>query len=216
VAFFAGVRSLGIAVGTILAIGSAPVFAGLTSAVAGRHRPSRSWVGTTLLAVAGLLLLLRPDRGIAPSPGGILVALAAGLAFGSYTVLTKELLERGVRRLDVVAVPFLIGGILSVPVLVRVLGEGRAIVLLEPRVLAVLAWLVLGATAGGYLLFISGLGSVPAAVGATLVLAEPLTASLLGIGLFGERLGPVPLLGAAAVALALALTARRSEPGPAR
>jgi DME family drug/metabolite transporter len=216
VTFFAGLRALGIAVGTILAVGSAPFFAGAASVLLGRHRPSRRWVTTTLLAVVGLVLLMRPDRDIAPSPAGTIAALTAGLAFGVYTVLAKDLLDRGVRRLDTIAVPFLIGGLLGVPVLLLGLSGGRAAPLLEPRVLLVVAWLAIGATAGGYLLFISGLGSVPAVVGTTLVLAEPLTATLLGVGVFGERLGPVPSLGAVIVTLALLLTARRPELRPAR
>jgi DME family drug/metabolite transporter len=216
VAFFAGVRELGIAVGTILAIGSAPFFAGAASVLLGRHRPSRRGIATTVLAVVGLVLLMRPERDITPSWLGAVAALTAGLSFGIYTVLAKELLDRGVRRLDTVAVPFLLGGLLSVPVLVLGLTGGRSAPLLEPRILLVVAWLAVGATAGGYLLFIAGLGSVPAVVGTTLVLAEPLTATLLGVGVFGERLGPVPLLGAAVVALALILTARRPEVQPAR
>jgi DME family drug/metabolite transporter len=216
VAFFAGVQALGIAVGTILAVGSAPFFAGAASVLAGRHRPSAKWVGTTLLAVVGLILLMRPEQDVAPSTRGIVAALIAGLSFGVYTVLTKELLDRGVRRLDTVAVPFLLGGVLSVPVLLTGLGEDGLAPLQEPRVLAVIAWLAISATAVGYLLFIAGLGSIPAVVGATLALAEPLTAALLGVGVFGERLGPVPLVGAIVVALALVMTARRSEPQPAR
>ena len=210
--FFTGVSELGIAVGTILAVGSAPFFAGAASVLLGRHRPSRRWVGTTLLAVAGLVLLLRPDAGVRLSVPGVLAALTAGLSFGLYTVLAKDLLERGVRRLDTVAVPFLLGGVIGAPVLVVGLSDGRGAVLLEPRVLIVIAWLALGATAAGYLLFISGLDSVPAVVGTTLVLAEPLTAALLGVGIFGERLVGPSIIGAVAVALALVLTAR--EPGP--
>jgi len=216
VAFFAGLRALGIAVGTILAVGSAPFFAGGASVLLSRHRPTRRWVATTSLAVVGLVLLMRPDPDITPSRLGTFAALTAGLSFGVYTVLAKELLERGVRRLDTVAVPFLLGGLLSVPVLLFGLRGGRAALLLEPRIMFVIAWLAVAATAGGYLLFISGLGSVPAVVGTTLVLAEPLTAALLGVGVFGERLGPVPLLGAAVVASALLLTARRPELQPAR
>jgi DME family drug/metabolite transporter len=210
--FFAGVSALGVAVGTILAVGSAPFFAGAASVVLGRHRPSRRWAATTALAVAGLVLLLRPDAGVSPSATGVLAAAAAGLSFGLYTVLAKELLDQGITRLDTVAVPFLIAGSLSIPILVAGLSDGRATALFEPRVLIVLAWLALGATAGGYLLFISGLRSVPAVAGATLVLAEPLTAALLGVGVLGERLGTGAILGAASVALALVLTAR--EPGP--
>jgi DME family drug/metabolite transporter len=146
----------------------------------------------------------------------VVTALTAGLSFGLYTIFAKELLDRGVRRLDTVAVPFLFGGVLSVPVLIIGLSGGRGALLLQPRVLVVVAWLALAATAGGYLLFIPGLSSVPAVVGTTLVLAEPLTAALLGVSVFGERLGHVSIVGAAAVALALLITAREPEPEGAR
>ena len=214
--FFTGVNELGVAVGTILAVGSAPFFAGAASVLLGRHRPSRRWVGTTVLAVSGLVLLLRPDAGMTRSLLGVVTALTAGLSFGLYTIFAKELLDRGVRRLDTVAVPFLFGGVLSVPVLIIGLSGGRGALLLQPRVLVVVAWLALAATAGGYLLFIPGLSSVPAVVGTTLVLAEPLTAALLGVSVFGERLGHVSIVGAAAVALALLITAREPEPEGAR
>jgi DME family drug/metabolite transporter len=216
IAFFAGANELGIAVGTILAVGSAPFFAGAASVLLGRHRPSRRWIATTLVAVLGLVLLMLPERDVVRSFAGTLAALTAGLSFGVFTVLAKELLDRGVRRLDTVAVPFLIGGLLTAPVLITGLGGDRGAALLEPHVLLVVVWLAVSATAVGYLLFITGLGSVPAVVGTTLALAEPLTASLLGVTVFGERLGPVPLVGAAVVALALMLTARRPEPERAR
>jgi len=217
VAFFVGVRSLGIAVGTILAIGSAPFVAGALSVVTGRHRPSRRWTMTTVLAVAGLALLVRPDGDVAVSFGGAAAAVGAGAAFGIYTVLTKDLLGRGLRRLDTVVVPFLVGGMALLPVLIHgLLTADDAARLIALPGLAVVAWLAVGATAAGYLLFIAGLGSVAAVAGATLVLAEPLTAGLLGVLVFGERLGAVATVGAATVALALVLAARRPEVEPAR
>jgi drug/metabolite transporter, DME family len=216
-AFFVGVRSLGIAVGTILAVGSAPFFAGALALLRGRGRPSRLWVGTTSLAVAGLTLLVRPQAGVELSVPGATAALSAGLAFGVFTVVSKELLDLGVRRLDTVAVPFLIGGLVLVPVLaVGLLRADGAHMLLRPQGVLVVLWLGVGATAVGYLLFIAGLGSVPAVVGTTLALAEPLTATLLGVTLFGERLGGVATVGALAVVGALLLTAARPEVDPAR
>jgi drug/metabolite transporter, DME family len=217
VAFFVGVRSLGIAVGTILAIGAAPFVAGAVSILTGRHRPSRRWIATTLLAVVGLVLLVRPDADVRVSLGGAAAAVGAGAAFGLFTVLTKDLLARGLGRLDTIVVPFTVGGVLLLPVLIHgVVTSDEAVRLVTWPGLAVVVWLAVGATAAGYLLFIAGLGGVAAVAGTTLVLAEPLTAGLLGVLVFGERLGPVATVGAATVALALVLAARRPEVEPAR
>jgi len=210
--FFTGVRAAGIAVGTILTVGSAPFFAGALSLLTGRHRPSRRWALTTAIAVIGLILLVRPEPGARVALGGVLAALAAGLAFAAYTVLAKELLVRGVPRLTAVALPFLAGGLLLVPVLLAGLPRAQdPALLLTPRGLAVVAWLGIGATAAAYLLFTAGLRQVPAVTGTTLALAEPLTAALLGVLVFGERLGVAALLGAAVVALALVIAAGRPE-----
>jgi DME family drug/metabolite transporter len=54
-----------------------------------------------------------------------------------------------------------------------------------------------------YVLFGRGLRHLPAGPVATLVLAEPLVATLLGVGLLGERPGPVGWLGAGLVAVGL-------------
>jgi len=217
ITFFIGVQSLGIAVGTILAVGSAPFFAGAVSILAGQGLPSRTWFATTLLAVLGLVLLVRPDGDASASATGVAAALAAGLAFGSFTVLTKELLGLGLRRLDTVAVPFRIAGVLMLPVLLVGLAaaEDPGAVVRAPGVFVVL-WLALGATAAGYLLFIAGLGGVTAVVGTTLVLAEPLTATLLGVVVFAERLSLPSVFGAILVATALLLTTRRPDHDLAR
>ena len=217
VTFFVGLRALGIAVGTILAIGSTPFFAGAVSVATGQGRPSRAWLGTTVLAVIGLILLVRPGPGADLSVRGVVAALTAGFAFGAYTVLTKGLLGRGLRRLDAVALPFVVAGLLLLPVLLLGLAQSTdpGAVIRAPGLFVVL-WLALGATAAGYLLFIAGLRGVTAVSGTTLVLAEPLTATLLGVLVFAERLGVVALSGALLVTVALLLTARRPAVDPAR
>ncbi len=210
VAFFIGVRSLGIAVGTILAIGAAPFFAGAAAALAGQGRATRRWLLHTGLAVLGLVLLVRPSGEVPLSVPGLVAALLAGLSFGVFTVLTKGLLARGVPRIDAVAMPFGIAAVLLLPVLAIGLraaeGAGE---LLRPAGIMVVLWLALGATAAGYVLFIAGLRGVTAVVGTTLVLAEPLTAALLGVLVFAERLDAVATTGALLVAAALVLTAAR-------
>ena len=220
VSFFVGVRALGIAVGTILAVGSAPLFAGAFASLTGTERPSRARIAITLLAVAGLVLLVRPDDGVTLDVGGVIASLTAGLSFGGYTVLARALLADGLRRIDTVGVPFGVGGLLLVPVLVRgIAGLDDPSLLVAPRSLAVVLWLGVGATAVGYLLFIAGLRHVTALAATTLVLAEPLTATLLGVLAFDERLGAIPTFGAAVVGVALLLTARatrRSDTAPAR
>ena len=213
--FFIGVDALGIAVGTLLAVGSAPFFAGLVSVLTGVGRPTRRWTLTTVAAVAGLVLLIRPEGTGPVDAVGVAAALLAGLSFGTFTVVSKRLLATGLRHVDVVAVPFVLAALAVAPLLAAAPAVRDPTTWADPRTLAVVAWLGLGATAAGYLLFITGLRTVPAVVGTTLALMEPLTATLLGVGVFGERLGAPAATGALVVAAALLATAVPDAASPA-
>jgi len=104
----------------------------------------------------------------------------------------------------------------------RVLAKDRwftaGAVLLTPAVLwteAPLRQLTLGwpwllylggvATAGAYAVYSLGLRRVPASVAGVVTLVEPLTATLLGVVLFGERLGATGVVGAVLLFSALGL-----------
>jgi DME family drug/metabolite transporter len=86
--FFAGVKSLGVAVGTAIAIGSGPVWAGLLQMAASRRPPAPAWWAGTLLAVAGgAAMVLQGGEGAPVTPRGLLLCLAAGL---SYAVSLRQ------------------------------------------------------------------------------------------------------------------------------
>jgi DME family drug/metabolite transporter len=115
--FFAGVSLAGVALGTLVAVGSAPVFAGLVGWVVLGHRPTASWAVATAVCVTGLVLLAAPDIVAGGSPLGLLLALGAGLCIAGYNVAAKRQLDLGVTPLGVSAGSFVLGGLLLVPVL---------------------------------------------------------------------------------------------------
>src|SRR3546814_10052825 len=51
--FFLGTERNGVAVGTVVALGSAPVLAGLLEWALTRRLPSITWIGATVLALSG-------------------------------------------------------------------------------------------------------------------------------------------------------------------
>jgi DME family drug/metabolite transporter len=213
VGFFAGVQAAGVAVGTLVTIGSGPVFAGALARLLLGERTARSWLGATVLCVAGLALLTLTGGGSdRTSLRGCLLALGAGLAYAAYTVLCKRLLEAGHASGPVMAATFGLGGLLLVPVLLtEPLGW-----LAAPSGLATAAWLGLVATTAAYLLFGRGLAQLPAGPVATLVLAEPLVATVLGTAVLGERLTAAGGAGAALVLAGVAVQGlASSRRGPA-
>jgi drug/metabolite transporter, DME family len=205
VCFFAAVARTGVAVGTVVGIGSAPAFTGAIGWLARRERPEPGWGPATLLAVAGAAMLVLAGGAVAIDPVGIVLALGAGLSYAAYTVGGKRLLDAGMDPTAAMAVIFCAGGVLLVPVAVTV----GAPWLTEPRGLAMALWLGLAATAVAYVLFGRGLAHLPASSVATLSLAEPLTAGALGLLVLGERPGAWGYAGAGLVLAGLVLLSLR-------
>lgn len=201
--FFSGVERAGVALGTAVAIGSAPAFTGLLGWVVRRERPEPGWAAATLLAVAGVALLLLPQGGVRVDPVGVVFALVAGACFGSGTVAMKALLDRGVPSTGVVAAVFGGSGLVLLPVL---FGSDLTW-LASPRGAGSALYLGLAATTLAYVLFSRGLSRVASSSAATLSLAEPLTAALLGLLLLAERPGSLGYAGGALVLAGLVILA---------
>ena len=204
-AFFAAVADTGVAVGTVVALGSAPVFAGLVSWLTGGARLNARWAACTALATAGVALLVASGGSAAVSAPGVVLALGAGVGYAAYTVAAKRLLDEGHEPEAVMARTFGTGALILLPVLP--LTGFAAFGSLDATALAI----YLGAipTALAYVLFARGLRALPTAEVATLTLAEPLTAAALGTVVLGEQLSPAATLGAAMVLGGLAALAVR-------
>ncbi len=200
VTFFSAVLKTGVAVGTIVGIGSAPVFAGILEYLVRQRRPGRRWYFSTAVAVFGCLLLVLQAGDIRVDVVGIVLALTAGFSYAAYALAIKLLLP-GRSPEDVTAVIFCLGAIFLSPLLLMAdlswLGQ-------------INGWLMmlhLGivATALSYWFFASGLKTVAASTAVTLSLAEPLTAAILGIVVVGERINVVSSLGLVLILSALLL-----------
>lgn len=205
--FFAGTERSGVAIGTIIALGSGPAFVGLYETLVLRRRPSAVWLGATSLALVGGAVLVASQAGDGGSFDGVGVvcSLAAGLGYAVYATAAKTLVEQRVDSSVAMAWIFGMGALMLTPAL-----------LTEP-----LGWL--GTTAGlvmvahlglitvtvAYLLYGFGLRTLATSTAVTLTLAEPVTAALAGVVVLDERLGATGWLGAAMVMAGLALTGLR-------
>jgi len=190
VCFFSGVSLTGVALGTVVGIGSSPVWAGLLAWLTGGGRPARRWVLATGLAVAGVILLIAGGRSLQVNVPGVMLALAAGASYAIFASAGKRLLESASPD-AVMAVVFGLAALLLSPILLQSdIGWVGT-----PRGAAVALHLGLLATTLSYLLFARGLRSLPAPTAVTLSLAEPLTAAGLGLLVLQERLSLAALLG---------------------
>ena len=201
--YFSAVTLVGIATAALIAICSAPLLiTGLAAAALGERLTAR--VGSALaLGVIGTALLIVGPRAAADVSvrfvAGVLLALGASFAYALYVVVAKATLAR-TAPLPLAAANFGVAALALAPVLAGA-DVGRQVALGWP-------WLLyLGAvtTAGAYAIYTIGLRDVPASAAGVASLAEPLTATLLGVVLFGERLGTAGVIGAVLLFTALAL-----------
>jgi DME family drug/metabolite transporter len=199
--FFAGTERLGVALGTIIALGSGPLFAGLLELALG-NRPNGRWLIATALSIVGGALLVAPGAADGNfSVTGLLAALTAGFGYALYAVVTKRLIMRGLGATVASAWQFSIGAVVLLPFLA---GQPMGW-LTTPSGLVMALWLGVAATGVAYLLYGYGLRSLDTATATTLTLAEPLTAAMIAMVVLDERLSAVEWVGAAVVLVGLAL-----------
>jgi DME family drug/metabolite transporter len=208
--WFAGLRRVGVALGTIVGIGSGPVFAGLIHLARERRGLSGAWLVGTLLTVTGAsVLAIRGANGASADLVGLAALIGAGLSYAVYAQAAKHAMDRGLDATGAMAGIFGFGALLLAPLLavepLEWLGTGRG--------LGLALHLGLLTVCLAYWLYGWGLRTLSVPTAVTLTLAEPLTAAVLGVALLDERLGTVGWLGAAAVAVGLVAAGRGEEPG---
>lgn len=240
VAFYAALAEAGVALGTTVAIGSSPLFAGLVEWAADGRRVSGRWVVATLVSVVGMVVVTvaRSEApGIGSLPLGLGSALVAGLTYATYSWAVA----RGMRAAGT-------PGVASVAARASVPGRavvvpGRAVVgavfglAAVPLVVVLVLWCTVGAgpdalapthwpvfgylalvpTVLGHSLYAAGLRQVSASVATLLSLFEPVVAAVLAVLVLGEHLGAVGWAGIGLVVVGLGLLALpgRRRPGSA-
>lgn len=204
ITFYPAVARTGVAVATVIALGSAPVLTGLLSWITRQGRPSIRWTGATAAAVLGCaLLVLGPELSGRAAPvdlTGTTFALCAGLSYAVYSLVGGELITRGHPSDAVMGVMFGAAGLLVTPVVLSSATRWLA----TPRGAAVALHLALFTVYLAYRLFGYGLRRTPAATATTLTLVEPAVAAVLGVTVLGERLPTASWCGLGVLALGLA------------
>ena len=205
-AFFAGVRLAGVAVGTMVGIGSGPLFAGALQALVTRRAPVALWWAGTALAIGGGAAIALGNGADAPANlGGLLLCMTAGFAYAVYTLTAKSLAAHATPARASLWV-FGTAAAIALPAAWLLAPSGPAdLAAADARTWLVVAWLGVVATGVSYLLFSTALRYISGATGVALALAEPLTAFTLAVLLLGEPLRAGGLAGVALIMAGLAL-----------
>lgn len=217
-AFYSSMRLSGVAVGTVVSIGSAPVAAALIERFADRKPLTRRWMAGALLGVSGAAALSFAGHAptVSGSPGGswtslagIALGLVAGATYALYSWAAHRLIGGGVSSRAAMGTVFGLGGFLLMPVLAA---TGRPLVESWTN-FSVGAYMALVPMFAGYVLFGWGLARVRASTATGISLLETVVAALLAVLVVGERLPLLGWLGAAVVIFSLFILAPRQSAG---
>lgn len=199
ITFFSAVKSTGVAIGTVTALGSAPALTGIVAFLINREKPTRRWFIATLITTFGIIIL-STSKGLSDfNFRGFLLAIGAGASYSIFAVSSKRALTNGVSITDAMFRIFGLGAILSAPLLF--IGNMHWIV--TPKGMMMIIWLGLVPTAFAYIAYAYGLAKVRASTASTLILAEPATATLLAAVVLGEAINTHGWIGILVVIIGL-------------
>ncbi|MFI6869457.1 DMT family transporter [Nocardia sp. NPDC050406] len=199
VTFYPAVARTGVAVATVVALGSAPVFAGLAAWLTGGTRPSTRWTVATAAAVTGCAVLVLGSKSGSVDPLGIALAACGGFAYVVYSLVGGRLIAHGRPSGSVMGAMFGGAALLVLPVVL----VHEPSWLVTSRGAAVALHLAVCTTFLAYRLFGYGLRHTAVQVATTLTLAEPAVAALLGVAVLDERLSVESWCGLAVLASGL-------------
>ncbi len=214
-AFYGSMRLAGVTIGTVVSIGSAPLFSAALEMVLDGTRVSRRWAVGAALGVIGMgLLCFAEGTGHGtPAPSvmtGVLLGLLAGLTYALYSWAARRLMQRHVAPRAAMGAMFGLGGLLLMPVLFAT----GAPFLASWNNAAVGIYMALVPMFLGYVCFGYGLARIPASSATAITLVEPVVAAGLAALIVGERLPAQGWVGVAlifACLVCITLPARRDR-----
>jgi len=199
ISFFIGAARIGVAMGTLGALATAPFFAGLLGWLVGTGKPSAVWAVSTLMGVIGLALITGVSE--VRDNLGFFAVFISGVMYAVFTVFGVRLTRtHDVSGVEVLGAAFGIGAVISLPIVLFTSAWVNSALLV-----GFVLYIGLATTALGYILFGNGLTHLSPGTVSTLTLAEPVLATLMGVFILGEAMNLRGWVGCAVIIGALAL-----------
>ena len=184
ITFFSAVKSTGVAIGTVTALGSAPALTGMIAYFLTREKPSPRWFVATLITTSGIIFLTTSQGTADFNLRGFFLAIGAGASYSLFAVASRRALGVGVSITDAMFKIFSLAAILSFPLLF--VGNPSWIFTIKGSLMII--WLAVVPTALAYIAYAYGLVRVKASTASTLILAEPATATILASIVLSESI----------------------------
>lgn len=188
-AFYTSMAWAGVATGTVVTIGSSPVFAALLERLLDGTRLTARWLAATVSAGIGCTALVLTGHGGeaagSSTAGGVALGLLAGASYAVYTCSGSTVIRAGHSSRASMGALFGLGALALLPVFAVTGGP----LLSGAHGIAVVGYLAVVPMFLAYVAFGAGLARVSPSSATTLSLFEPVVAAALGVVVVGERLG---------------------------
>lgn len=188
-----------------------PVLVVLGALATGRESPSgRTWAALGAASTGGALVLL--GGGIGDLDGlGVAMACGAAAAYATYILATD--------RAATAADPFVLSALITAGAALSFTVMGTASGALHPAdAVGAAGWVLaiaLVSTVAAIALFLRGMARVGPSTASIVSTFEPVVTVVLAMAIYGERLGPVQILGGVLVLSAILVLNGRPRRGPA-
>ena len=213
-AFYTSMHDAGVAVGVSVTIGVSPIFAAMIERMVNGRRLTRGWAIATVLGALGIGIMGMSVRGFGPGHPfiamGIVLGLAAGAAYATYSWAASRLIAAGESPQGAMGAVFGLAALWLIPLAIATGGP----LLRTADSLGIICYLAVGPMLVGYTLFGRGLRTNSASVATTLSLVEPVVAAALSEILLGQRLNGPARIGVALIAVSVLTLTIGSEQNP--
>lgn len=207
-AFFVAAERTGVAVATLVAIGTAPLVAGLMDWIAAGQRPNRHWLGGVAMALAGVTLL-SGGGAVQVVGSGVALAMLAGCGIPCQGLAAQQLM---MDRPPLAAMATLVGGGAMVLFPAALMEAGTA--LGSAASMATVAYLGLVTLTLGHALFGVGLKHLSLRTAVVVALLEPAVAATLALTVLAEPVTAALLTGTCLVIAGVAVAAMDPSTNP--
>ncbi|WP_282196100.1 DMT family transporter [Turicimonas muris] len=204
--FFSSLPKTGVAVGTIAAIGSTPIWTAIIEKIVYGKNPSKIWYFSTVTAIVGIVLLNLENFNSTVHWIYLLLPLLAGLCYAGEIVVAPKAME-GVSSESAMVVVMGLVALINAPMLMFF--PISWIATAQGLSCAVALGLVTASLAFAF--FFTGVRHTKASVASTLGLAEPMGAACWGIFLLHEPYSVWTLVGIGLILVSILVLSLKSD-----
>lgn len=198
-AFYSSMQFAGVAIGTVVSIGSAPFATALLERLFSKNPTlDKRWFLSVVIGLIGIILLTYSEDAGSLQDGsnsvkitGVLLGILAGVTYAVYSWVARSMIEKGIQSESAMGSLFALSALILLPSL---LFTGEHLFSNMTNIMVVCYMAVIPMFIG-YLAFGFGLRYVHASKATLLTLFEPVVAALLAVLIVGESISLVGWFG---------------------